>query len=211
MVQSYIEHSQEVVASLDPEEIASMTPGQIVYHNSWFERHALGSVTIGGGETLHLAIEQPIRRCNAQGLFLNSLSQAIYMLKQVPELAPHLPSFMGAISNEEQKTYWAKAVLTEDPTEGGCYTPEPVQIPDDLMQKIVQFEIPQAGVHALAVNAIAGQHKIMSLFPRQIHLDPAVSKDLKLQLGHVQERLTVVADADSTIAGGLREYAQIPE
>lgn len=186
------------MAALDPEAIASMAPGEPIYASEAFTRRSLGAVTIAGGETIHLAVERALGRCTAQSLFLNAHQQIAYIREQLPELADELPAFVGSVSHEDQ-SYWAQAVLTDDPTEGGRYTPRRLRLPAEFTEKLVQLGIPQAGIHGLAVMHMNGHKKIMSLFPARIHIDRETREGIKFAMQRRQSDLTMLLAAGSPL------------
>jgi hypothetical protein len=104
MSSGYLEHSRDVVAALDPQEVGGLPLGDVTYRNNFFARHALGAVEMDGAP-LYLAADLPVWKCNAQMLLLANLEQILRMLEVAPDMAEHAPSFVGAVASGEESAY----------------------------------------------------------------------------------------------------------
>ncbi len=204
---SYVAQSREVVDELDPEVVGGFSLGDITYRNNFFAQYALGEVEVAG-EPLQLALGLPLARTNGQTVFTASLTQAICMLERAPELAAHLPGFMGALAVGEEKAYWAAALLTEDVTAGNGRS-HPLEEPTGIVaEKSVQLGIPVSGPYSLPVVRSAGVQRIAGLYPSRMHLETGKRRDVESWVGQAQPSLTVVIEPESALAASLKEQAQ---
>lgn len=204
----YVERSAKIVDALDPDQIAGMYIGDVIYENDYFVRHAIGHVLLGG-ESVYLGIELPKRRCNSQMLFVDDLRQISYMIKEnEPGLLPYAPSFVGAVSGKDEKAYQARAVLTEDLTQGGHYKLEPKPASDEFQKKGVHLGIEPSGPHALMTAMPASQEKIVSFFPTPFGMAYDIRDLLGDQILEAQEALTVVLDDESALAADLTRHGK---
>lgn len=202
----YVERSAKIAEALDPEQIAGMYIGDVTYENNFFARHALGRVLLGG-ETVYLGLELPKHRCSSQLLFMNNLQQISDMIEEDPELLPYAPSFVGALSGNGEQ---AKAVLTEDLTQGGRCELEPGLPSDELQKKGVQLGIELAGPHALTTAQPNGQEKIISFFPAPFIVNYDVHDLLNERMSDAQSRLTVPLCDNSVLAADINRHVHIP-
>jgi hypothetical protein len=197
-----MERSEEIIRSLDPEQVGDMSVGRVVYENDWLTRHALGGAIVGS-EVIHLGIELPKRLRATQELFVNTLRQISHMVAEAPDLLPHVPSFVGAVTSAEDQPYQAKGVLVEDVTEGGRYTLEPRPVSDELRQKSVHLGIELSRSDALVAAEVAGQERIVNFAPAPLRMTFEEHEELGRQVSRAQRALTVVIAADSVLAADL--------
>lgn len=205
----YVEHSRDLVAGLDPEQIGAMTLGDVTFDNGFFARHALGRVEVDG-EPLYLAVDLPLRRCTAQSLLLTNMHQIRRMLDVAPDMAQYAPSFIGAVASGEERRYWAGAVLTEDMTEGGRYPLTETTPSDELVKKGVRLAVEQGGPHALATARPGGHEKIVSFFPDPFRMLVADRDEYDDTTKRNQERLTVEIPDSSALSNEITGYRHRP-
>lgn len=199
----------QIVRSLNPEDIGSMPVGDVVYENEWLTRHALGKTVLANGQPIHLAVELPVGLRPSQTLFTTHLRQIGHMLAEAPELLPYVPSFVGALASDSQWGCFARAVLTEDVTEGGRYLLDPQPPSAEFQQKSVQLGLKPAEADALMVSEIAGQEKIISFSPPPFTLAVDTGAKLKKEVFNAQEALTVMIGPDSALSESIASLSKI--
>lgn len=92
MAIKYVDHSAEVAASIDPEEVATLPLGPVVYQRGWATFHSLGDVMVNGDKmSLGVKIRDFDAPFTSQMLFTDELIVAGYLAKRVPRLKPKLP------------------------------------------------------------------------------------------------------------------------
>jgi hypothetical protein len=197
----YIARSAEVVQGLDPEQIGSMQPSQMLYHNSWFTRRVLGAHVVEG-ELIHLAIDLPVAPASVQSMFLATMTQIGYLAERAPHLMNYAPAFIGVLGTRTAAgSVPARALITEDITKGGYYPLVARSAPASLRQRlaVASLGVMAEGPRDLMVGVAGNQRKIIQFVPKPFNIDFSPADPLTAEVQRAQTALTLAISGNSAL------------